>query len=84
MICYHQISNQPPMSHLDIKIICGLFRSIYKTFYGHRADWSQCVDMYFHSPVYQDFCHNAKQCEDIPIITAEQLYKMIQENEDYG
>ena len=54
-----------------------------QTFYGHRADWSQCVDMYFHSPVYQDFCHNAKQCEDIPIITAEQLYKMIQENEDY-
>ena len=54
-----------------------------QTFYGNRADWSQCVDMYFRSPVYQDFCHNAKQCEDIPIITAEQLYKMIQENEDY-
>lgn len=30
MICYHQILNQPPMSHLDIKIICELFRSIYK------------------------------------------------------
>lgn len=54
-----------------------------QTFYGHRADWSQCVDMYFHSTVYQNFCHNVKRCEDIPIITAEQLYTMIQEDEDY-
>ena len=26
-----------------------------QTFYDHRADWSQCVDAYFRSAVYQDF-----------------------------
>lgn len=54
-----------------------------QTFYGHRADWSQCVDVYFRSTVYQDFCHSVKRCEDIPIITKEQLYTMIQEDENY-
>lgn len=54
-----------------------------QTFYGHRADWSQCVDAYFRSTVYQGFCHSVKRCEDIPVITADQLYTMIQEDVDY-
>lgn len=54
-----------------------------QTFYGRRADWSQCMEAYFHSKEYQSFCHSAKRCEDIPIITAEQLYTMIQEDENY-
>lgn len=61
----------------------GLIQKHLQTFYGQRADWSQCIDAYFHSDVYQNFCHNAKRCEDIPIITAEQLYTMIQGDEDY-
>ena len=52
-------------------------------FYGHRADWSQCTEEYFHSNEYQRFCHSAKQCDDIPIITAEQLFKMINDDENY-
>lgn len=52
-------------------------------FYGQRADWSQCIEAYFNSKVYLDSCHCAMRCEDIPIVTTEQLYTMIQEDENY-
>lgn len=54
-----------------------------QTFYGQRADWTQCIEAYFHSKVYQNICHSAKHCEDMPLITAEQLYTMIQADEIY-
>ena len=54
-----------------------------QTFYGHRAEWSQCVDAYFRSTRYQGLCHRVRRCEEIPVITAEQLYTMIQEDADY-
>lgn len=60
-----------------------IIQSHLQEFYGQRADWLQCVEEYFHSKEYLDFCHNAKHCEDIPIITTEQLYSMIQEEENY-
>ena len=54
-----------------------------KTFYGDRVDWKKCIDSYFHSEEYQDNCHHVKTCEDIPIVTTEQLHRMIQEDERY-
>ena len=63
--------------------ILRIIQNHLKTFYGQRADWSQCIDAYFRSPWYDNFCHSPNRCEDIPIITAEELYKMIQENETY-
>ena len=54
-----------------------------QTFYGQRADWSQCLKAYFQSRSHQaSFC-NSKCCEDIPDISVEQLYAMIQEGERY-
>lgn len=54
-----------------------------QTFYGKRADWSQCAEGYFRSETYHSFCHSAKRCEEIPIITTEELYTMIQEDKNY-
>ena len=54
-----------------------------QTFYGQRADWSQCLKAYFQSRSHQaSFC-NSKCCEDIPDISVEQLYAMIQEGKRY-
>ncbi|HHW94653.1 MAG TPA: hypothetical protein GX736_01835 [Mogibacterium sp.] len=60
-----------------------IIREHLQTFYGCRVDWIQCIDAYFNSNVYNHLCHNAKHCEDIPIITAEELHIMIQEDENY-
>ena len=54
-----------------------------QTFYGHRADWTQCIEAYFHYKAYQNFRHSAKRCENMPLITVDQLYTMIQEDENY-
>lgn len=54
-----------------------------KTFYEDRADWKKCIERYFHSAEYQDNCHYVSTCEDIPIVTTEQLHRMIQEDEQY-
>ena len=54
-----------------------------ETFYGWRANWSQCIDLYFQSKEYQNFCHTVKRCDDIPIITSDSLYSMIKQDEDY-
>lgn len=54
-----------------------------QNFYGQRADWSQCIRAYFNSKAYLGSCHSARRCEDIPIVTTEQLYTMIQEDENY-
>ena len=43
-----------------------------QTFYGQRADWSQCLKAYFQIRSHQaSFC-NSKCCEDIPDISVEQ------------
>ena len=60
-----------------------IIQSHLQTFYGHRADWSKCVDMYFRSTVYKTLCHSINRCEDIPIITSDQLYGMIREEKEY-
>lgn len=54
-----------------------------RSFYGDRADWEKGIESYFHSAEYQDNCHYVKTCEDIPIVTTEQLRRMIQEDERY-
>ncbi len=54
-----------------------------KTFYGQRADWSQCVKAYFGSTEYRGLCHEAKRCEDIPIITSDKLFTLIEEDKKY-
>lgn len=54
-----------------------------QTFFDKRADWTQCINAYFQSDKYQRYCHKPQKCEDIPIITPDQLYTMIQEDEDY-
>ena len=60
-----------------------IIQSHLQEFYGERADWSQCVEAYFRSKEYLGFCHHAKRCEDIPIITVDQLFTMIREDENY-
>ena len=60
-----------------------IIQSHLQKFYGQRADWSQCVTAYFNSQAYRDSCHSAKCCEDMPTISADQLYAMIREDENY-
>ena len=60
-----------------------IIQSHLQMFYGQRADWSQCVTAYFNSQAYRDSCHSAKCCEDMPTISADQLYAMIREDENY-
>lgn len=84
---YHDIL--PPALESNAHVTFGyqdylrIIQNHLQTFYGHRANWSHCVDAYFSSAAYQCFCHSAKRCEDMPVITVEQLYTMIQEDEDY-
>lgn len=54
-----------------------------QTFYGKRADWKQCLSSYFHSDTYKGFCHDASCCEEIPILSNDELYQMVQDDQDF-
>lgn len=54
-----------------------------KTIYGEFADWKKCLQQYFTSNEYKELCHSPQCCEDIPILTEQQIMEMIKENEDY-
>lgn len=56
---------------------------ILQTFYGARADWNQCIQQYYHSSEYQGQCHLPKSCEEIPLITTDDLRQMIAEDEQF-
>lgn len=54
-----------------------------QSLYGERANWKKCVEQYFSSAEYQKHCHMVGHYEEIPILTREQIEKMIQEDEEY-
>lgn len=54
-----------------------------KTLYGDYADWDQCLKEYFSSDEYQRNCHHVLQCEDIPLLTKQQIEEMAREDEEY-
>ena len=56
---------------------------ILQTFYGARADWNQCIQQYYHNSEYQGQCHLPKSCEEIPLITTDDLRQMIAEDEQF-
>lgn len=54
-----------------------------KTLYGEFADWRKCLQQHFTSNEYKELCHSPQCCEDIPILTRQQIMKMIKEDEEY-
>lgn len=54
-----------------------------QSFYGDRADWSKCLERYFDSIEYKKLCHYPHCCDEIPILTKEQIQEIIREEEQY-
>ena len=52
-------------------------------FYKSRVDWNQCIQQYFHSSEYQGQCHLPKSCDEIPLITTDDLRQMIVEDDQF-
>lgn len=65
------------------KVYVQLIQSNLEHFYKNRVDWNQCIQQYFHSSEYQRQCHLPKSCEEIPLITADDLRQMIAEDEQF-
>lgn len=65
------------------KVYVQLIQSNLEHFYKSRVDWNQCIQQYFHSSEYQRQCHFPKSCEEIPLITTDDLRQMIAEDEQF-
>ena len=55
-----------------------------KKLYGEYADPQHCLDAYYNSPEYRDNRQMIRRCPDIPLITMDDIQKMLNEEEQYA
>lgn len=60
-----------------LKIINHNLRSIY----GNRANWADCVEEYNCSTEYKDSCREATSINNIPLISTDKIFQMLEEEE---
>ena len=53
------------------------------TLYGPRADIIKRMEQYRESQVYRDGCRIVTQCDDMPLIAKDDIFRMVQADEHY-
>lgn len=53
------------------------------TLYGSRADTAKRIEQYRASQEYQSGCRIVSRCENMPILSRDDLFRMIREDENY-
>lgn len=71
-------------SSLDYRDMLGTVRTHLKDLYKDRGDWENCLRQYFLCDEYQQSCHQANSCDEIPEISIDEVRKMIIEEEHYS
>lgn len=52
--------------------------------YGECANWTRCVNGYFKSDFYNQNCHYVKNCEEIPVLSRDDIDNMLKQEEEYS
>ena len=52
-------------------------------FYADRANWQRNLQIYFRSPDFQRSCRTVSTCEDMPILSTDEIEKMIDEDDSF-
>lgn len=52
-------------------------------FYSDRANWQRNLQIYFRSPDFQCSCRTVSTCEDMPILSTDEIEKMIDEDDSF-
>lgn len=84
---YHKLLSSDQKDKIYVtyqyKVYVQLIQRNLEHFYKNRVDWNQCIQQYFHSSEYQKQCHLPKSCEEIPLITTDDIRQMIAEDEQF-
>ena len=52
-----------------------------RTIYGERTDWKKCISAYQESDFYRNGSHIVRKCEDMSLVTTDEIRNMLAEEE---